>query len=437
MRDVRRPGARLRAPLAGAVLLSLVLAGCSGSDDEADPDSDGGQVKPARPVPVALQAAGLPEGPTKIGVVVSLTSAAGEGSQWRQAAEGAQVAAYRFGLGDADVEVVPANDGGTDQGADAAVRDLAEQGVAGIVLATSGTHVEGALEAAADVGVPVLLPYETPPAVDGADAWATGPDGSMVVSGLARALDVSGRQDPVLVDAGGGDIGEISAVARIPLRAGDRARNVASRIAGLIASGEADSVVVAGPASQQATMVRALQGFAVNVPVLLTPDALSPVFAVDLADAGGSLAADVVTVGEAASDVAALRPSTEGRAVAAYFSGLRAAANDPDLQDFFDGRRFETVSDTADVRSHDAVVALVRAVEAAGSTDPGEVAATLGGLTLDGADGLGGPGLDFAGPTAISRRDVVPLQATTQDPGLRPKSGGTGPRLFWFALPEQ
>ena len=96
MRDVRRSGSRLRAPLAGAVLLSLVLAGCSGSDDDPDPDSDGGQVKPARPVPVALQAAGLPKGPTKIGVVVSLTSAAGEGSQWRQSAEGAIGWSRRF-----------------------------------------------------------------------------------------------------------------------------------------------------------------------------------------------------------------------------------------------------------------------------------------------------------------------------------------------------
>ena len=50
---------------------------------------------------------GVPED-VSIGVLVSLTSAPGEGAQWNEAAEGARVAAYRYGLGDVDVTLVPA-----------------------------------------------------------------------------------------------------------------------------------------------------------------------------------------------------------------------------------------------------------------------------------------------------------------------------------------
>lgn len=429
---------RAAAPLAGAVVLALALGACSGSDDEGDQDQSKNPGTPARPAAVALEATDLPEGTTRIGVVLSLVSAPDEGSQWLKSAEGAQVAAYRFGLGDADVEIVPADDRGTTEGARRAVQDLAGDGVAGIVLGTSGSHVVGALEAAAAASLPVVMPYGTPPSVDGSDAWSTGPDTATVASSIARALDQSGSRSPALVDAGGGDIPQIDTAAEIPLGEGDRARNVASRLAGFADSGRIDSVVVSGPASQQATLVAALQGFAVDVPVFLTPDALSPVLAVDLADQGGSLSDDLVTVGDRATDVAALQATAEGRNVAAYFAGLRAAASDEGVEDYFDAKRFSTVADAADLRSHDAVVALVRAVEAAGSTDPSAVSASLGGMQLTSQEGLAGSDLDFSSPSALDRRAVVPLQATTQDPGLRPKTGGgAGPRLFWFAVPNQ
>ena len=66
-----------------------------------------------------------------IGVVVSLTSAPGEGAQWNEAAEGARVAAYRYGLGDVDVSIVPRDDQGTAEGADAAVRSSPRRASAG------------------------------------------------------------------------------------------------------------------------------------------------------------------------------------------------------------------------------------------------------------------------------------------------------------------
>ena len=131
----------------------VTTSACTGSEES--PEETG---RPVSPPAVELAPEGVPED-VSIGVVVSLTSAPGEGAQWNEAAEGARVAAYRYGLGDVDVSLVPRDDQGTADGADAAVRELAEEGVSGIVMATEGKHVTGALDAASELGVPVLLPY--------------------------------------------------------------------------------------------------------------------------------------------------------------------------------------------------------------------------------------------------------------------------------------
>ena len=148
-----------------------------------------------------------------------------------------------------------------------------------------------------------------------------------------------------------------------------------------------------------------------------------------------SLSAPLTTAGLDTDDVAALDPGTEGAAVSAYLAALRVTAEDGDVTDFFDDEKFETVAGAADARSHDAVVALVTAAAAAGSAEPGDVRDALAGLTPDASDGLAGPALDFSAPAAVSGDAVVSLQATTQDPGLRPVDLAGAPRLYWFESP--
>jgi hypothetical protein len=119
--------------------------------------------------------------------------------------------------------------------------------------------------------------------------------------------------------------------------------------------------------------------------------------------------------------------------VAAYFTGLRLAANNPGCLNVFGDDNFSAAAQTADIPSHDAVVALVRAVDKAGSTDPAAVKSALTSLYLSGADGLAGPGLNFTSGDALSADDIVTLHASTQDPGLRPLvRDDAGARLFWF-----
>jgi ABC-type branched-subunit amino acid transport system substrate-binding protein len=387
----------------------------------------------ASPSTVRLDADGAPS-PLDIGVVVSLGTGLGQGTEWQGPAEGAQVAAYRYRLGDVDVTIRPADDKGTEDGARQAVRRLVDEGVAGIVVATGGDHVAAALEEADRSGTPVLLPYDASADELPAGAWSTGPDRTQVGAALTVALSARDLGRPLLVDAGGGDLPGLAPAVRLRFRPGGDAGRLAQAVAHRARGGAVDSVVVSGPAAMQAQVVTALEGSADDLPVLLTPEALSPAFSTALEEAGGSPDADLTTVGLDGLDTTTLDPGEAGRRAAGFYGAVRSAASEPDLDDLFDGRPFHDVAGDADARSHDAVVALVTAAARAGSADPEEVRAALAGLTVSAAAGLAGPDLDFRHHAAVAPADVVTLVATTQDPGVAPAADG--PRIHWFAATD-
>jgi ABC-type branched-subunit amino acid transport system substrate-binding protein len=395
-----------------------------------------GSTQPVEPIAVELSPDGLPDDVT-IGVVASLSSPTGEGSQWREAAEGAQVAAYRYGLGETGVALTAEDDRGTRQGAVAAVEKLVDQGVTGIVLATAGDHVTSALEVASDAGVPVLMPYSGAADQLPVGVWTTGPRPEQAGAALASAIESSGVSSPAFVDAGGGKPAGLDVAGGEVFRPGDDAARLAATLARRAQGPQPiDSVVVSGPAESQALVVGALQEKNLDVPVFLSGDALSPAFPAALAEAGGSLSGQITSVGIDNSDVVALDPGQPGAAVSAFLAGVRATAQDGRSTDFFDAQPFGTVAGAADARSHDAVVALATAAAEAGSAEPAEVMRALESLRVSRTDGLAGPGLDFGDSEALPEDAVVPLQATTQDPGLRPVDAAASPRLLWFALPR-
>lgn len=384
----------------------------------------------AQPVPVELTA-DLP-GPVTIGVEVTLGAAPGEGAEWRDAAQGAVVAARRFALGGSEVTLVAVNDKGTSAGAAAAMKTLAGRNVAGVVLATNGSHVTAGLAEAAADQIPVLMPYDLGAGGAPGRAWSTGPGRRATDSRLVTALAQRKLDAPLLVDAGGGPVTGLTPREARTFAAGDDAatlaRSVARRQRQLDTA--VDSVVVSGPPELQASLVAALQGAAVDVPVLLTPGAVSPAFPAALATAGGSLSGELLSAGLADGDASALVATDPGRALAAYFSGLQLAAGDAGTKDLFGDRPFAEVAAAADVSSHDAVVALVRAVATARSTDPAEVAAALPGLRLGTGDGIAGAPLDFRSTEAVTDDAVVVLASTPASPGVRPAADA--PALFWF-----
>lgn len=429
MRPVR-PGARRAVAALAAALLVLPLAACS--DDDEERDDDAAEVAPVPPARVALQAE--VDGPVRIGVVVSSVGSGAEGTDVLGLAQGARVAERRLADGGVEVEVLGRDDRGTAEGAVAVVDELVAAGVSGIVLGTTGDHTGAALARAAEAGVPVLAPYlvgdEVP---DG--TWSTAPSPGAIDAGMAEALAAVSASRPYVLTIGAADSPEVEA-ARAGTFGADGVGAAVTAVAGAVEEDAVDSVVLAGAAADQARFVQGIQTVA-DVPVVLTPDALSPVFADVLADSGGVLSAPFLTAGPDAGDATTLADGPAGDSAAAYFAALRSLSADPAAVDVL-GRPFDVNGADADIASHDAVVALVRAAEAAGSSTPADVAAALPALALDTGDGLAGPALSFATSHALADDAVVALTSTTQDPGVRSAvATGTAEdqHLFWLAVP--
>jgi len=384
----------------------------------------------AQPVPVELRA-DLP-GQLTIGVEVTLTGAPGEGAEWRDAAQGAVVAARRFALGGTKITLVPMNDRGTSDGAASAVKALAGRDVAAIVVATTGSHVAAGLAEAAADDIPVLVPYDLGAAGAAGQVWSTGPGRRATDARLVATMADRGLDATLLVDAGGGPVTGLTPREEQTYTAGGDAAALAQGVARRQRQLDTrvDSIVVSGAPELQAAVVAALQGADVDVPVLLTAQALSPAFPPALAAAGGSLSGQLLSVGLDDGDATALEATGAGRALAAYFSALQLTASDPGTKDLFGDRAFAEVAAAADVSSHDAVVAVVRAAALAKSTAPAEVGQALPGLRVGAADGVAGPALDFTSTEAVGEDAVVPLASTAVSPGVRPPS--ETPSLYWF-----
>ncbi len=396
-------------------------------------------------VPVALSAANLPAD-TKIGVVLTLGS--GTGAAWKDAAQGAAVAAHRFSLSGTTVTLSTADDRGTAEGARKAVEKLVSENVAGIVVATDGPQVPDALSAAADAGVPVLLPYDAGKIESAGPAWRTGPTQAQLSKALSSAL--AGARRPLLIDAGGGAPDSVDVSASIFFEPGADPEALAADVARRTGVAEpakadgtpgrapvsnpADAILLSGNPTQQATVVHALQSANVTVPVVLTPGATSPAFSFGLAQAGGTASGRLSTVGTDSGDAAALRPDDSGRAMSGFLAGLRVLAQDKEAKNLTGDLGFAEVAGAADSRSHDAVVSLVRAVSAAGSNNPANVAQALGTLALGSADGIAGGALDFTRPDALDGEATV-LHLSDQDLGLRPQGSSGRVPASWFARP--
>lgn len=399
----------------------------------------------AATVPVALKAEGLPND-FSIGVVLTLGQSGEPGSEYNRAAQGAIVAAQRFAKGGAAVALVAQNDRGTEDGARAAVHALAEQGASGVVVATTGAPARAAAKAAEELGLPAILPYAEPS--DPAQAtWTTRPSGASVAAALRTALN--GKNRVLLV----GDGGEVPASVGISqtlnldgfdavmdlaqeaaIQTGDQLRPPAEDApagAGSTRVAEpADAVVVSAATPQRlARLVQALQARDVSVPVVIPDGATAPAFASTLSELDGAASGQLVSVAPAGGDATALQQDAQGRGMSAFLSAVRLASGDPKVKNLTGDAAFFADAWAADSRSHDAVVALVRATASAGSGEPSKVGAALRTMSFGPGDGLAGPALDFSRSAALTA-EAIPVYASPQDLGLRPPDEAA-PRLVW------
>ncbi|MEY9775471.1 hypothetical protein [Arthrobacter sp. MW3 TE3886] len=403
----------------------------------------------AATVPVALKAEGLPKD-FSIGVVLTLGQSGEPGSEYNRAAQGAIVAAQRFAQGGAAVALSAQNDRGTEDGARAAVRALAEQGASGVIVATAGAQARAAAKTAEELGLPVILPYAEPS--DPAQAtWTTGPSGASVAAGLRTALN--GKNRVLLVGDGGEVPASVGISQTLNLDSFDDVTGLAQEAA--IQTGAqlrppaedapagaestrvaepADAVVVSAATPQRlARLVQALQSRDVSVPVVIPDGATAPAFASTLAELDGAASGQLVSVAPAGGDATALQKDAQGRGMSAFLSAVRLASGDPKVQNLTGDAPFSADAWAADARSHDAVVALVRAAASAGSGEPSKVGPALRAMSFGPGDGLAGPELDFSRSAALTA-EAIPVYASPQDLGLRPPDEAA-PRLVWVPAP--
>ena len=403
----------------------------------------------AATVPVALKAEGLPKD-FSIGVVLTLGQSGEPGSEYNRAAQGAIVAAQRFAQGGAAVALLAQNDRGTEDGARAAVLALAEQGASGVVVATTGPQARAAAKTAEELGLPAILPYAEPS--DPAQAtWTTGPSDASVQAALRTALN--GKNRVLLVGDGGGtpaSVGisqtlnldgfdDVTGLAQeAAIRTGDQLRPPAADAPAGAESTRvaepADAVVVSAATPQRlARLVQALQSRDVSVPVVIPAGATAPAFASTLAELDGAASGQLVSVAPAGGDATALQQDAQGRGMSAFLSAVRLASGDPEVRNLTDDAPFSADAWAADSRSHDAVVALVRAAALAESGEPSKVGAALRTMSFGPGEGLAGPALDFSRSAALTA-EATPVYASPQDLGLRPPDEDA-PRLVWVPAP--
>lgn len=399
----------------------------------------------AATVPVALSADGLPD-TTSIGVVLTFGQSGDPG--YNRAAQGAVVAAQRFARNGADVALETRNDRGTEDGAREAIRDLAEQGVAGVVVATAGAPAQAAAKAAEERGLPVILPYAEP-ADPGPSTWTIKPSGASAalqaaLAGKERVLFVNdGGALPASVQTAGtlalGDFEDVQALAReVAIRTGDQlippAEDAVAGAEAIRIAEPADAVIVSAATPQRlAQLVQALQSRDVSVPLVLPDGATAPAFASALLELDGTASGQLVSIAADGGDSTALQQDAQGRGRSAFLSAVRLAAGDPGTKNLTGDAAFATDAWAADPASHDAVVALVRAAALAGSTEPAKVGAALKTLSIGPGEGSAGSTLDFSQSEALAAR-AVPVFASSQDLGLRP-ADAAAPRLVWVPAP--
>lgn len=426
--------------VAAAIALTVTLGG-----PKAAPRPD----PVAATVPVALSAEGLPKN-FSIGVVLTLGQSGEPGTEYTPAAQGAIVAAQRFAQGGAAVALPTENDRGTEDGARAAVRALAERGASAVVLASTGPPARAAAKTAEELGIPAILPY-TEPADPSLATWSMGPSGVSVEAALRTVLN--GKNNVLLVNDGGpmpasvkesqtlnleGFDALLDLAQEAAIRTGDQLRPPAGD-----ASAGAEYTRVAQPAEavvvsaatplRLARLVQALQSRNVSVPVVIADGATSPAFASALDELDGAASGQLVSVAPPGGDAAALQQDGQGRGMSAFLSAVRLASGEPKIKNLTGDAPFSVDAWAADSRSHDAVVAFVRAAELAGSGDPAKVGTALRTMSFGPGEGVAGGTLDFSRSSALTM-EATPVHASPQDLGLRPPDQDA-PRLVWLPAP--
>lgn len=377
-------------------------------------------------VPVELSASEQARS-SSIGLILTVGNEGAQGSEWNQAAAGAQVAIERFNRSGTNLTLITEDDRGTSAGAARAVEVLAQQNVSGVVIASRGNHVEEAVKAAEERGIPVILPYAD--AVGG--AWSLAPSPSDVTSLLESHY--SGTSRVVRIDQEGFPGPDVRAEETVTVNSSSDLNKTAQDLASSIAKEDTSTAIFINADSYlQARLTRALQEAGAQASIVLGNEATSPAFSETFTRDNPSTVINATTVGFNTGDSVALQANGQGRSMSAYLQMVKMLGDSPDAHGPVGEQPFSDVAASADARSHDAVVALVRATEKAPSAKPEDVKKELGTLTLSPSDGITAAGLDFSQPHAVAGSPAL-LSATLGDVTIRTSNEDESAHIVWFA----
>jgi branched-chain amino acid transport system substrate-binding protein len=404
--DIKR-GTRVAA-VAGGIALLLLAGACSSSSKKKTPTAanNGTNVKTAAPS-LAL-GDGVPKG-TKIGLIIS---GQGPGNDVQGLAAGAYAAAYRLNgakPGNGTVQLIVKDDNGDAGTAVAAVDDLASQGVAGIVYGSVGDQMGPAVKEAAAKGLAVIAPYTSDASLtsQGATTFLTGPTDAQQMAKLTSYANGKLKASHIAILHQHGAYGDAGVAA----------------LKGAGVTPVADIAFDSNESDLKAEVTKAVNAGADGIVVWAADNAnvTKAVTAADLDNAAVQLMVSSrgATPNFGKSQNTMLAPSAQDGLLSA---GTWAGAWTPgqDVDNFYaakglavkDGGVSADMSN-ADIRSHDAVVAIANAAKAASSNQAAPVLAALRQLKISGT----GVPLDFSKQIAVADASVAVLAYSTIDDG--------------------
>lgn len=380
-------------------------------------------------VPVTLTAEGEAK-QASLGLIVTIGNENAEGSEWKDAASGAKVALERFNRSGARISLLTEDDRGTAEGAVQAVESLAQQKVSGIILASQGQHLEPALRKAEELGIPLILPY----AESAHSAWSLKPSEEsltqLVVShnNFAHKVIRIDQQDFPGLD--------IPAEENITINSTTDFNKLTEEISQLTAKvGDSATIFLNTDSYMQARIASALHESGNRAQILLGYEATSPAFSQAFMKDKNSAVLNALSIGYKTDDSVALQTDGQGRSMSAYLQMVKILAESPDATNALGDQKFSEIALAADSRSHDATVALIRAIEKAGSTDPKAVKKAMPRLELAASDGITGPSLNFSQPYAVTT-DPLLLSPTVGDINLRITEDSSYTPIIWVNTAE-
>lgn len=402
----------MRARLFAAVaIVAIVASGCS--DDKDKPESGAPSVKEIDSA-IALSTS-APAG-AKVGLILST---AGPGKDVRELAAGAYVAEYRVNAAKADsMRLVVEDDLGTPEGAVAAVDRLADEGVVGIVYASLGDQAKAAADRAAERNVALLAPYAADGALtSAATTFLTGPTEQQAASELTEYVKSKALTPVAVVHQTGpyGDRGrELLGGAGLEVQHDvtfDPASDDPSAPVKTLAASEPGVVIAWTELDGAVRLLSEMKAAGVSAPVLFAPRVAVPAFG----RAQKALTAPAATDGLLSAGTW-VGPWTPTAAVDAFYAARNKAASE--------GARADLTN--AEMRSHDAVLALLAAADAADSNEPAQVVVALRSLGKVG--GAAGAAAQYGNPASVNDGDVALLTYSTLDDGRGrlpdPNTGG-------------